>query len=83
MTDSTISIDESGVKSPIRLGQQKGSEGKRQIVGGHHRLASATDIDDKQLVPVLPDDHKSFGASPADGSAVDQASRRLPLHVRL
>ena len=56
-----VSIDESGVKSPIRLGQQKGSEGKRQIVGGHHRLASATDIDDQQLVPVLHDE--SFGSA--------------------
>jgi hypothetical protein len=39
------SIGESGVQSPIRLGTAgaKGSMGKPQIVGGHHRLASATE----------------------------------------
>jgi hypothetical protein len=47
------SIQFEGVKSPIRLGQTVGSMGKREIVGGHHRLASQTDIDPNRLVPVL------------------------------
>ena len=46
------SIRESGVQSPIRLGQNIGSEDKPQVVGGHHRLAVASDQPDR-LVPVL------------------------------
>jgi len=37
------SIGETGVQSPIHLGQTIGSEGKPEVVGGHHRLASATE----------------------------------------
>jgi hypothetical protein len=50
------SIAEKGVLGPIRLGRQLGEEGKPQIVGGHHRLAAATDIDPDRLVPVLHDE---------------------------
>jgi len=50
------SIAEKGVLGPIRLGRQVGEQGKPQIVGGHHRLAAATDIDENRLVPVLHDE---------------------------
>lgn len=50
------SIAEKGVMGPIRLGQERGSMGKPQVVGGHHRLAAATDIDRDRLVPVLHDE---------------------------
>jgi hypothetical protein len=49
------SIASEGVRGPIRLGQEIGSMGKPQIVGGHHRLAAATNIDPHRLVPVLHD----------------------------
>jgi hypothetical protein len=44
-----------GVKSPIRLGMQFGSEGKPQIVGGHHRLAVASSDRPNDYLPVLHD----------------------------
>jgi hypothetical protein len=47
------SIEAEGVKSPIRLGQTIGSMGKPEIVGGHHRLAVATQVNPHQFVPVL------------------------------
>jgi hypothetical protein len=47
------SIEKHGVKSPVRLGQTIGSEGKREIVGGHHRLAVQTRLNPDQPVPVL------------------------------
>jgi hypothetical protein len=50
------SIAEKGVLGPIRLGRQTGSQGKMEVVGGHHRLAAATDIDPNKLVPVLHDE---------------------------
>lgn len=49
------SIASEGVHGPIRLGQEIGSMGKPQIVGGHHRLASATDAAPNRFVPVLHD----------------------------
>lgn len=47
------SIRESGVKSPIRLGEDEGMMDKPMIVGGHHRLAAAANINENQFVPVL------------------------------
>lgn len=54
------SIGEEGVTHPIRLGTggEVGSMGKPQVVGGHHRLASATEHAQwggkgEQFVPVL------------------------------
>ena len=47
------SIEAEGVHSPIRLGQTIGSMGKPEIVGGHHRLAVATQVNPHQFVPVL------------------------------
>jgi len=47
------SIEAEGVKSPIRLGGEVGSQGKPQIVGGHHRLAVASALHSEQLLPVL------------------------------
>jgi hypothetical protein len=47
------SIERTGVQKPIHLGRQFGLENKPQVVGGHHRLASANDINPDMLVPVL------------------------------
>lgn len=51
------SIAREGVRSPVRLGESHkhwgGQTPKPQIVGGHHRLAAATDIDEDALIPVL------------------------------
>lgn len=47
------SVWESGVKSPIRLGDTHGLLDKPMMVGGHHRLAAATDLNQDKLVPVL------------------------------
>ena len=54
-TNETLydSIAREGVKAPIHLGRQVGSMGKPQIVGGHHRLAVATDVDSDKLIPVM------------------------------
>lgn len=43
-------IEEEGVQSPLRLGLKGGdtSEDSPAVVGGHHRLAAATDIDRKR-----------------------------------
>ena len=59
------SIGKEGVQSPIRLSEDvgnaegvRGTEGKRQLAGGHHRLASASAHEasgtwSHQFVPVL------------------------------
>lgn len=47
------SIERGGVQKPISLGQTIGSQGKPEIVGGHHRLAAASAINPDQFVPVL------------------------------
>jgi hypothetical protein len=53
------SIGQTGVQSPVRLGSEVGSMGKPQVVGGHHRLASATEheawggMKGEQFIPVL------------------------------
>jgi hypothetical protein len=49
------SIAAEGVHGPIRLGSEMGSQGKPEIVGGHHRLAAATEAAPNRLVPVLHD----------------------------
>lgn len=49
------SIASQGVMGPIRLGSETGDMGKPQIVGGHHRLAAATEAAPDRLVPVLHD----------------------------
>lgn len=46
-------IIEHGVKKPVSLGQAVGSEGKPQIVGGHHRLAVMREESPDELMPVL------------------------------
>lgn len=48
-------IHENGIHSPIRLGRQVGSQGKPQIVGGHHRMAVARQHYPDTLIPVLHD----------------------------
>lgn len=53
------SIAKSGVRSPIRLGEAEGMMGKPEIVGGHHRLAAQTDLNQDQFVPVLH--HEDIG----------------------
>jgi hypothetical protein len=47
------SIEREGVKAPIHLGREIGSMGLPQIVGGHHRMAAATEADPDRLVPVM------------------------------
>ena len=47
------SIQEGGVQHPVHLGTQFGSQGKPQIVGGHHRIAVALDTRPDDLIPVL------------------------------
>lgn len=49
------SIQKHGVKAPISLGTTgpRGTSDKRQVVGGHHRLASQFDINPDQPIPVL------------------------------
>ena len=47
------SVRQEGVKSPVHLGESFGSQGKRQIVGGHHRIAAALDTRPDELIPVL------------------------------
>lgn len=58
------SIMESGVKSPVRLGETTGIHGKPEIVGGHHRLAVATVHAPDQFVPVLH--HRSIRDAKSD-----------------
>lgn len=45
-------IRKNGIKVPISLGYEYGSQGKPQIWGGHHRLAVAHDINPDMEVPV-------------------------------
>jgi hypothetical protein len=48
------SIAERGVLNPVQLStNQLGSQGKQQVVGGHHRIAAAHDVDPDMLIPVL------------------------------
>ena len=47
------SIEREGVKYPVHLGQKKGSQGKPQVVGGHHRMAVMRNLNQDQLIPVL------------------------------
>lgn len=47
------SVREGGVQAPVHLGSQFGVMGKPQVVGGHHRIAAAADIDPNQPIPVL------------------------------
>lgn len=49
------SIQKHGIREPISLGTtgKYGTSGMRQVVGGHHRLASQFDINPNQPMPVL------------------------------
>jgi hypothetical protein len=49
------SIQRKGVLAPVHLGTfgRVGSQGKREIVGGHHRIAAATDVAPDQPIPVM------------------------------
>lgn len=47
------SVRQSGVQNPVHLGMQFGSQGKPQVVGGHHRIASAMETRPNDLIPVL------------------------------
>jgi hypothetical protein len=55
------SVRTGGVQQPVHLGQQFGEQGKPQIVGGHHRIAAATDTRPNDLIPVLH--HESIDAA--------------------
>lgn len=45
------SIREEGVKAPVSIGHD--ARGRKTIIGGHHRIAAAADIDPDRLMPVL------------------------------
>jgi hypothetical protein len=53
--DTTLgeSIERTGVQKPIHLGRTIGSQGKPEIVGGHHRMAVMRNLNQDQLMPVL------------------------------
>ena len=41
------------MEHPVHLGTQFGSQGKPQIVGGHHRIAAALETRPDDLIPVV------------------------------
>ena len=45
-------IAKSGVKEPVWVGHPPGAAGPPKIIEGHHRIASAADINPKMEVPV-------------------------------
>lgn len=47
------SIERTGVQKPISLGETIGSQGKPEIVGGHHRLAVMRNLNPDQYLPVV------------------------------
>ena len=49
----TDSILEEGVKKPVSLGFSTGSTGKREVVGGHHRLAVMREESPDEYIPVV------------------------------
>lgn len=58
-------VRQGGVQTPVHLGQQFGSSDKPQVVGGHHRIASALDTRPNDLLPVIH--HESIhSARPLD-----------------
>jgi hypothetical protein len=60
-------IHSQGVQSPVHLAyEQFGSQGKLEILGGHHRLAAQQDIDPDQPIPVSH--HATFHAARKSGS---------------
>lgn len=60
------SVGNSGVQYPVHLGSQFGSQGKREVVGGHHRIAAALDIAPDQPIPVLH--HKGLSDARSDSN---------------
>ena len=46
-------IADEGVTHPVHLSHQFGSQGKKQIGEGHHRIAASEHIDPDRLMPVL------------------------------
>lgn len=46
------SIEEGGVKEPIRLAHGVAGEDSPVVAQGHHRIAAAADIDPNMLIPV-------------------------------
>lgn len=77
-------IEDEGVKNPIRL-TDGGRWGKGTIVDGHHRLASADDINPDDLIPVMNASHfydptvrGHGGRGLHRGLGTDQALSELP-----
>lgn len=70
-------IIEHGVKKPVSLGQAVGSEGKPQIVGGHHRLAVMREESPDEAGAPLPRPQPSCGPKLRRSSR----PRRLQVHV--
>jgi hypothetical protein len=58
------SIIAEGVKDPIRLGLRMGSQGKPQLVGGHHRLAVSRESLPGNYQPVLYHESMQEARSP-------------------
>ena len=47
------SIAAKGVKKPVHLMFETGSQNKPSVAGGHHRIAASLDVDGDKLMPVL------------------------------
>jgi hypothetical protein len=62
-------IKSEGVKKAVHLSQQRGMQGKPQIVGGHHRIAASMDIDSDSLIPVIH--HRDFKDARSKDKATD------------
>lgn len=49
------SVLRDGVQSPVRLGETVGSQGKPEVLGGHHRIAVMRQHRPDDLIPVVHD----------------------------
>jgi hypothetical protein len=56
-------IAKSGVREPVWIGHPPGATGPPQIIEGHHRTASAFDINPKSEVPVMHHERNWLRAS--------------------
>ena len=65
------SVRQSGVQEPVHLGQQFGSQGKPEVVGGHHRIASAMDTRPNELIPVIH--HEDINQAKSSSGAAAKA----------
>lgn len=66
-----------GVEAPVRLGTEHGSQGKPEVIGGHHRIAAMGHINPDQLMPVVHDVNL-WHARPRDPRNVTTSQRAYP-----